>query len=189
MAEKISSPILTNADEAQDILSVETIKNISRFVKGGMESGEWIIFADPNQDIFLKGKTFGDEERYLKENYNQCVLRLIKNCRNTAQIARRNSMLTSTPTTKYLKLTGPEVKTFEYSTRKEFISLLDKEIRGLLAGGTYVRDIVILSPRKLENSLLCETEFLADVELVEVRSFKGIKKSDKLFNCTVIQGP
>lgn len=39
---------------------------------------------------------------------NPCVFRLIRNCRNTAQIARRNSMLTNTPATKYLNLLGPK---------------------------------------------------------------------------------
>lgn len=141
-----------------------------------MNKGEWIFFADPNQDIFLKGRRFGETEEFVKENYNPCILKLFKNCRNTAQIARRNSMLTSTPTTKYLNLLGPEVKVVEYLSAQDFISKLDKEIRSILTGGTYVRDIILLSTKRLENSLLKDVDVLADVNLVEVRSFKGIKK-------------
>lgn len=164
-------------DEAQDILAKKTVECLNGFLAGGMQNGEWIFFADPNQDIFLKGKAFGEAEAYLKENYNPCVFRLIRNCRNTAQIARRNSMLTNTPATKYLNLSGPEVKVVEYSENGEFIEKLDKELRSLLSGGTAVSEIVILSPKRLDNSLLNGVTRLADVDLVEVRSFKGIKKN------------
>lgn len=162
-------------DEAQDILTIKTLECLSRFLVGGMESGEWIIFADPNQDIFLQGKCFGTAEGYIKEKIQPCVLRLFKNCRNTAQIARRNSMLTSTPPTKYMKLTGPEVRAVEYLSQGDFIDKLDREIRSLMAGGTNVKDIIVLSTKRLENSMLKDINTLADIKLVEVRSVKGMK--------------
>lgn len=164
-------------DEAQDILSVEIVGCINEFVVDGMKNGEWILFADPNQDIFLKGKTFGEAEKYIRESFSPCVLKLLKNCRNTAQIARRNSMLTSTPTTKYLNISGPEVKDIEYFSEDDFITKIDKEIRSILAGGTYLSDLIILSTKKLENSILRNVTTLADIDLVEVRNFKGIKKN------------
>ncbi|WP_342758332.1 nuclease-related domain-containing DEAD/DEAH box helicase [Kineothrix sedimenti] len=164
-------------DEAQDILSESTMRCLDSFVKQGLNSGEWIFFADPNQDIFLKGNYFSDTVKAIKEKYNPCMLRLLKNCRNTAQIARRNSMLTSIPPSKYMQLTGPEVRAIEFDTKADFVEKLDKEIRSLMAGGTYIKDIIILSPKKFENSMLSETRTLADTELVEVRSFKGLKKT------------
>lgn len=164
-------------DEAQDILSERTLYCLEKFVKQGLSSGEWIFFADPNQDIFLKGNFFTDTVRTIKEKYNPCMLRLLKNCRNTAQIARRNSMLTSIPPTKYMQLIGPEVRAIEFETKVDFVEKLDKEIRSLTSGGTYIKDIIILSPKKLENSMLSGTGTLADTELVEVRSFKGLKKT------------
>lgn len=164
-------------DEAQDILSERTLYCLEKFVKQGLSFGEWIFFADPKQDIFLKGNFFTDTVRAIKEKYNPCMLRLLKNCRNTAQIARRNSMLTSIPPSKYMQLTGPEVRAIEFETKVDFVEKLDKEIRSLTSGGTYIKDIIILSPKKLENSMLSGTSTLADTELVEVRSFKGLKKT------------
>ena len=164
-------------DEAQDILSESTLCCLDKFVKQGLSFGEWIFFADPNQDIFLKGNFFADTVKIIKEKYNPCMLRLLKNCRNTAQIARRNSMLTSIPPSKYMQLTGPEVRAIEFDTKADFVKKLDKEIRSLMTGGTYIKDIIILSTKKMENSLLSDTCTLADIELVAVRSFKGLKKT------------
>ena len=168
---------LVIVDEAQDILSKNSLKCLDSFIKKGLTGGEWILFADPNQDIFQKGERFEEAERFLKDTYNPCILRLYINCRNTAQIARRTSMLTNIPPSKYMKLTGPEVKTFEFEDDAEAIQLIDKEIRSILAGGTYVKDIIILSTRTLEKSILGGVGKLADVDLVEVRSFKGIKQN------------
>ena len=164
-------------DEGQDILAVSTLKCLDRFVVNEMSLGEWIFFVDPNQDIFMKGKNFAEAEAFLKDKFSPCVLRLYKNCRNTAQIARRNSMLTSTPPTKYMNLSGPEVRAIEYTSGKDFLQRISKEISSLLAGGTPVRDIVVLSTKRLENSLLQDVELLADIEVREVRSFKGIKRN------------
>ena len=86
-------------------------------------------------------------------------------------------MLTSIPPSKYMQLTGPEVRAIEFDTKADFVEKLDKEIRSLMAGGTYIKDIIILSTKKMENSLLSDTSTLADTELVEVRSFKGLKKT------------
>ena len=69
------------------------------------------------------------------------------------------------------------MKVVEYSENGEFIEKLDKELRSLLSGGTAVSEIVILSPKRLDNSLLNGVTRLADVDLIEVRSFKGIKKN------------
>lgn len=164
-------------DEAQDILSEKTIECLDKFIEGGMARGEWIFFADPNQDIFMKGENYTSTVSFLKDTYYPCFLRLNKNCRNTAQIARRNSVLTSTPPSKYLNLSGPEVKAFEFSDENNFIDVLEREIRSLLSGGTYVKDIIILSARRLENSMLSVVDSLADVELVEVRNVKSLKKN------------
>ena len=164
-------------DEAQDLLTESTIKVLSYFLNGGMKTGEWIFFADPNQDIFMQGKNFETVINKLKEDFNPCVQRLFMNCRNTAQIARRNSMLTSTPPTKYMHLSGPDVVGEDYTDKDDFYEKIDKKIRSLLAGGNYVKDIMILSPKKLENSLLAGKSTLAGVDLVEVRSYKGIKNS------------
>ncbi len=163
-------------DEAQDILALSTIKCVDRFLVSGMKFGEWIFFADPNQDIFMKGQNFVEAEAYIKETFSPCILKLLRNCRNTAQIARRNCMLTSTTPTKYMNLSGPEVKVIEYITKTDFVERIDKEIRSLLTGGSYIKDFIILSPKRLENSLLCDVKTLADIELVEVRNFKSIKK-------------
>lgn len=163
-------------DEAQDILSSSSLQCLDAFVKGGISSGEWVMFADPNQDIFLKGNYFSKTLEVIKEKYNPCILKLMKNCRNTAQIIRRNSMLTSIPASKYMKLDGPDVRAIEFETKFDFIRKIEKEIRSLMSGGTYIKDIIILSTRKLCNSMLSETKYLADTALVEVRSYKGLKR-------------
>ncbi|WP_031548885.1 nuclease-related domain-containing DEAD/DEAH box helicase [Oribacterium sp. FC2011] len=164
-------------DEAQDLLSINMLECINSFSQQGMANSEWIIFADPNQDIFQKGKRLENTINEIRNKYNPCILRLYKNCRNTAPIVRRTSMLTSIPPTKYLKLTGPDVKAFEFKDNNDAIFIIDKEIKSLLSGGTFVRDIMILSTKKKENSILKSTNMMANIPLVEVKSFKGLKNN------------
>lgn len=163
-------------DEAQDILVLNAIKCLDKFIQDGMDSGNWMMFADPNQNIFQEDGTYREAVDYVKATSKPCMMKLIKNCRNTAQIARRNSMLTNTPAPKYLNVSGPDVKAIEYTSNEELVNTIDKEIASLLAGGTYIKDIVVLSSKKLEKSALKDVKRLAGIDLVEVRSFKGIKK-------------
>ncbi len=162
-------------DEAQDLLREKVIDVLDRLVKGGINGGEWAIFTDPNQNIFSDDNKYDPGVSLLKKNGLPGVFSLNTNCRNTAPIARKTAVLTVTPPAKHLKVSGPKVETIFYNQQEEAVEIIDKCIRGLLTGGTYSKDIVILSTRRLENSILSGTSEMAEMPLVEV---DDIRKMD-----------
>ncbi len=162
-------------DEAQDLLRQKVIEVLDRLVKGGISEGEWAVFTDPNQNIFSDENKYDPGVELLKKRGMPGVFSLNTNCRNTAPIARKTAVLTVTPPAKHLKISGPKVETMYYSQRNEAVELIDKCVRNLLTGGTYSRDIVILSTRRLENSVLSATSEIAEMPLTEV---DDIRKMD-----------
>ena len=171
-------------DEAQDVMNISAILCIDKLLRGGLKDGNWIFFLDPNQNIFGSDEQYGEAADYLK-GFNPCLFTLTYNCRNTAQIARNTSVLTTTNMTKYMKLSGPKVIAKHYNSVSEIVELLDKEIRSLLMGGTPVKDIVILSPFRKENSMLVNIDKLAGVDIVEVSDYR--KKKDFNLNYYTVQ--
>lgn len=181
-------------DEAQDLMLECIWEVMDMFLEKGLESGEWVIFTDPNQSIFTDPKEYENGLDYLKELYSPTVLSLKKNWRNTAQIGRRTSKLTDVPGAKYMKIDGPKVECRRnISSQSELVKKLRQDIHLLLAGGTAAKDIVILSPHRLEKSALggiiemCNLRIVAPQDIYHIKpnqlnfftaqSYKGLESS------------
>ncbi len=178
-------------DEGQDLFYAETIDVLDKLIENGLSNGEWAIFMDPNQNIFNDSSEFDFTLEYLKSICHPIVKTLRINCRNTEQIARRTSILTSTPHAKYLKVSGPKVVTKKYESKRDFLKQIKEAIMSLLASGINAKDIVILSPRKKCNSVLSGIDSICNLSIVEkidistseknsinyytVQSFKGLE--------------
>lgn len=154
-------------DEAQDLMHVEVIDALDKCLVGGLEKGKWVMFLDPNQNIFNNSENYNNTWEYIKELYSPTIDVLKKNCRNTEQIARRTSNVAKVPAAKYMRISGPKVEMSIYSSQKEFIKELRRDINNLLMGGTPASDIVILSRYKKENSLLSEVDSLCNHKIAE----------------------
>lgn len=180
-------------DEAQDLLSDFAIEVFDKILARGLEKGEWVMFLDPNQNIFNRTKEYDQALDYLKEVYSPAIFHLTTNCRNTEQIGRRTSAVTLVPTAKHLKITGPKVIMKTYSSKNEFFSIFKREVQSLLSGGTAAKDIVILSKYKLENSILAGKSAICNLPVIEpnditqfqnrslnyftIQSFKGLESN------------
>lgn len=162
-------------DEAQDLMYEGVWDVLDSFMKNGLDKSEWAIFTDPNQSIFTERSTYDAGLEYLTELYAPYCMRLNKNWRNTAQIARRTARVSNIPPAKYMKLDGPKVEKRTYTGKSEFLKVFKEDLRNLLAGGISPDDIIILSQRKLDNSLLSDLSEYSGYKLAEMSDLSSLR--------------
>lgn len=172
-------------DEGQDLMCDVVWDTLDMFLSKGLEKSEWVVFTDPNQSIFTDNSTYDEGIEYLTELYSPFCMRLNKNWRNTAQIARRTSRISHVPHARHMKLDGPKVEKRSYTGKVEFLKQIKEDIRGLLMGGVAPEDIIILSQRKLENSLLAEMKEYSGLRLVEMSDLSSLRP--KQLNFATVQ--
>lgn len=154
-------------DEGQDLMDIAALEVIDKLLNNGLINGQWVIFLDPNQNIFIKTETYEFAFEYLKEVCHPTKFTLNNNCRNTKQIAERTSLLTATPHTKYLKIDGPKVVVNKYIDKSDLIKQLKVIITSLFASGVSPLDIVLLSRYKLCNSEISSLNSICNLEIIE----------------------
>ena len=154
-------------DEAQDLMLTEVLDVLNEFVLNGIAKGNWVVFLDHNQNIFNKSGEYDFAIEYLRELSNPVVYSLNYNCRNTEQIALRTAALSLVPPAKKLKISGPNVVAKNYENQLDFVSKFKKEVASVIAGGVSPKDIVILSRKKLKNSMLSDVDTVCNLKLIE----------------------
>lgn len=175
-------------DEAQDILTEPNLDALDLLLKDGLRRGRWHLFLDPLQNIY--GKESDAAQKRLIE-YGFAEYELFENCRNTKPVAVQASIVSGVDLAMEGAIDGPPCECRFFQGAVEFKTALEKEIGALLESDIDPKDIVILSPRRLENSLLAGTKALAGVALTElirddgaqggihyatIQSFKGLER-------------
>lgn len=136
-------------DEGQDLLTESHLDVFDLAVKGGLETGTWRWFFDPNQNIF-EGIAATAMARLLRTAAVDWPLTV--NCRNTIPIAENVSMLSGVPLNESLPTEGPEVGYVWYTDSASQRHELSTRVRKLIHEGFTPDRIVILSHRQLEKS-------------------------------------
>ena len=162
-------------DEGQDLFEAEVLDALDRILEGGLQNGFWVMFLDPNQNIFNPCEEYDQTMEYVRELYHPMMLKLSTNCRNTMPIASRTAALTITPPAKNLKLSGPKVITRTYANKRDFVSSFTKELQSLLVSGISPADIVVLSRYKKVNSCLSDIKTVCNLEIVEHNTIKTFR--------------
>ncbi|MDD3052658.1 MAG: hypothetical protein PHR06_16180 [Candidatus Cloacimonetes bacterium] len=150
-----------------------------------MQSGKWIMFLDPNQNIFSTSQTYDFALDYLKEIYRPFVRKLSQNCRNTEQIGRRTAVVTSIPPAKHMKISGPNVVSQPYLDDKDLQRLLKKDIGSYLGSGNSIKDITILSRYRKINSGISTMNQICGYDINEVSDISFVK--EKSINYYTVQ--
>ena len=179
-------------DEAQDLSRRSTLDLVNRAVRGGLAGGTWGIFGDfTGQALYgSESESAVDLSEYC-EHYVRATLTL--NCRNTRAIAEEASVMGgfSSPPFRLGRETGMPVERRYWKTAPGFARTLTETINRLTNSGIPVDDIFILSPRRLENSVLADVEKVDELPLVDcsrtldppqeclrfstIHSFKGLE--------------
>lgn len=138
-------------DEGQDLLLDSYVDVFEGLLTAGLKDGRWRVFLDPYQDIFDNRGSKG-LARFLASGPTQ--YRLSVNCRNTAPVATAASLVSGAPLDLVLCLEGPEVVQEWYDNQVQQRHAVSKAVRNWISQGIRPIEIVILSPRRLENSCL-----------------------------------
>lgn len=133
-------------DEGQDLLQMEHIDTLDRFVDGGLGEGRWCFFHDANNQSGF----FGDcDEAALRRIASLGVtsMPLRTNCRNTEIIIERVKRDTGADMGVKGAGAGPQVRCLHVPTADKALSALKSEVRALVDdGGLAPGQITVLAP-------------------------------------------
>lgn len=170
-------------DEAQDLISPYYIEVFDTILKSGLANGRWVFFGDfSNQAIFSEDP----EESFnlLNEKSTFTIFPPLKvNCRNTKKIAEYNSKVTGAepPDFRNGSVDGEPIETI-FVDEDEINTEIEKLLREMLQSGISLEKISILSPRKLENTTLKDSNLVRNflengLTFSTIQSFKGLENS------------
>lgn len=152
-------------DEAQDMLTPQHLDALDLTVEGGLEYGRWHLFLDPQQNIY--GQLSAEAERRF-DRISVARDDLVDNCRNTREVAYQTSILSTLDVAVEGAPPGPACECIFYNGPEQGVARLEAEIRRLLAGDVDAKNIVILSTRRRENSLIAGLATIADLAIRDV---------------------
>ena len=178
-------------DEAQDIFNDDPLGFFDDITAGGLRSGRWAIFGDFTRQALFDSHASPDILTEYCDSYTKAKFTL--NCRNTKRIATEITLLTGFDSPPF-RLTSEEGEPVDYSYYRNaitFANSMESAVSRMLNHGISPEDIVVLSPRRLENSSLAGLRRIAGMPLVDctetidsdrrsikfstVHSFKGLE--------------
>ena len=180
-------------DEAQDIGDRHMLDFLNLAIRGGLAGGRWAIFGDFTRQA-LYGETVEPVE--VLSRYSEYFVRakLTLNCRNTRRIAEETTILAGfeKPPFRLGEETGLPVEHRYWKTTFDLVESLTNVLDRLVKEKTSIENVILLSPRRLENSSLAGIERiscfpLADcsqgmtsahassVKFSTIHSFKGLE--------------
>lgn len=191
--EELNSPFdVLVMDEAQDLSDRATLDLMNRVIRGGLAGGRWAIFGDFTRQAIFGGT--GDSMADLSEYSEHYVrARLTLNCRNTRRIAEETAIVGGfdSPPFRFGNEMGVPVEHRYWRTASGLVNTLTKCLGRLINGGVRPEEVIILSPRRLENSILADVNRIYDMPLFDcsrtldapqgcmrfstIHSFKGLE--------------
>ncbi len=140
-------------DEAQDILAKPYQTDfLDKALKGGLSGGRWAIFGDEKQTLYDEPMDAADPLAKYCANFAKS--RLSFNFRNSKPIVDEIVNLTGLNDQSFRTGVndGPSVNRIYWRNANNLSQRLEEEVERLTRMGISPRDIVILSPKRLENS-------------------------------------
>ena len=133
-------------DEGQDILNMDALDMLDRFLSGGISEGQWCFFHDVNNQSGLCGSYVPDAYDYLSAS-NALHIPLKTNCRNSLPILQRIQGDLNADVGNSGVGDGPAVREVCVTDVDSAIQALGKELHDLVdCEGFNPGDIVVLSP-------------------------------------------
>lgn len=177
-------------DEAQDFPADALMTLVEQWTGGATASPRVCLFAD-----FSRQALYGDaaEARTeIRRRLGGASLALRINCRNTRRITAETELLTGSYEIRPVEGApdGPAVDRIYFAPGEER-QAIDRALQTLRAEALAPEDIVILSPRRRENSVLAETRSCGGFRLVDrdarngaggvafstIQAFKGLEST------------
>ena len=173
-------------DEGQDLIREEYLSLFDSMVVGGLANGNWEIYGDfERQAIFAQLSK--KEMLSLIYKVAQPTNFLLKiNCRNTKQIGEETSLISGFEKPPFLleHLEGIPVEYTFYNDEKHQKQLLAEQLKILSASGLPMNELVIVSPKKFENSCACS---VSDFTIKEIKNTSEISATNNFFGFATVQ--
>jgi hypothetical protein len=173
-------------DEGQDLIREEYLGLFDSMLTGGLANGNWEIYGDfERQAIFAQLsksemldllKTFGHHSKHL--------LRI--NCRNTKEIGEETSLISGFEKPPFLLeyLEGLPVAYHFYRDEAHQKQILSEQLKKVSSESLPVNELVILSPKKFENS--CVKSF-SEFPIMEIKTASEVSATQKHFGFATVQ--
>ena len=175
-------------DEAQDILTADNLDALDLTIAGGLEGGCWHLFLDPQQNIY---GSLSDQAESRLERVSFARDELLDNCRNTREVAYQTSIISTLEVAVEGAPSGPACDCIFFGSVEDGLSLLEGQVRLLMSRDVNPKDIIILSTRKRENSMIAGKPSIAGLKIQDasekpmdksisfctMHSFKGMERS------------
>jgi hypothetical protein len=149
------------ADEAQDLLSEEAVNAIAPTLVGGLTGGQWYMFGDFTRQCIYGRSSHLNGLRALESACPHFArTRLQTNCRNTRRIGEETALLSgfAAPPYKLGQIDGLAVDYRYWSNTAQQLEKLTEVLRQLVADGVALRDLILISPRKLQDSVAAKLQ-------------------------------
>ncbi len=181
-------------DEGQDLMNVDDLDVLDRFVQGGLSKGCWSFFYDSNNQAGLLGSWDPDALEFLESNGAMHVP-LIRNCRNTRPIVEEVERRTGCDMGQKEQGEGPVVEVVQVGTDELAEEQLSRTIGRLLDEGVPKSQITLLSPcswsdscasrlpQHIKRDVLQVDEFSlrafppAQISFARIQDFKGLENT------------
>ena len=170
-------------DEAQDLLSPYYMEVFNLILKGGLKSGNWIMFGDfSNQAIYLNKP----EDIWKRLNQSISYTRfppLRINCRNTKMIAKQNTLFTGVEMPQFRSsMTDGKQVVCKYPSKANKVVTLEAIILDIDKRGIPMKKVTLLSPQKIENTIIENSTLVKgmlkdDLKFSTIQSYKGLENS------------
>lgn len=177
-------------DEVQDLLRDNYLDVMDLSLKGGIQHGKWLLFGDFSmQAIYSDGMHEHDFIEKLQTRANYALFKLTKNCRNTRKICLDIENIVGIKENAAFEdsIDTPAVNHLVYENMDDQKCKLVSLISDLLSKNVCRSDIVILSPRVMDDSVVGMLENInvqkysvdaaGQIRFSTIHAFKGLESS------------
>lgn len=173
-------------DEGQDLIREEYLSLFDSMVTGGLQNGNWEIYGDFERQAIYAQLTRDEMLDLLKGSgqYSNFLLKI--NCRNTKQVGEETSLISGFEKPPFLleHLEGIPVEYLFYKDEAEQKKLLAELLKKLSQNKLPLNELIIVSPRKFENS--CLNSF-SGFTIREIKSSSEIAATQNFFGFATVQ--
>jgi len=173
-------------DEGQDLIREEYLKLFDSMVTGGLQNGNWEIYGDFERQAIYAQLTRTEMLDLLKDSGQHSNFLLKINCRNTKQVGEETSLISGFEKPPFLleHLEGIPVEYIFYNDETHQKTLLSQQLQKLSSNKIPLNELVILSPRKFENSC---SDLVKGFLIREIKNNNEISPSQNFYGFATVQ--
>ncbi|RZK02225.1 MAG: hypothetical protein EOO46_18675 [Flavobacterium sp.] len=173
-------------DEGQDLIREEYLDLFDSMLQNGISNGNWEIYGDFERQAIYSQLPKKEMFDLLKSVAHFSIHVLKINCRNTKQIGEETSLVSGFEKPPFLSeyLEGIPVTYQFYTDDESQRTLIRNELSKFMSDRLPLNEVVILSPRKFENSTVNSIEAFS---IKEIKSINQLSSEQTFFGFSTIQ--